>query len=184
MGTIPTITTFTAGQELTAAELNNMKDVSDFWALTPRCSCYQGSAQTLSTATGTAINMDTEIYDIVQSGDTASHDTSTNNTRLYCRTAGKYEVAGQVQFNSNATGVRVAMIRLNAAGSYSGGTALVQNTQGALSGGSTSAACIPTEVELAVGDYIELFGYQTSGGNLALATGQANTFVRMKLTGS
>ena len=35
MGTIPTITTFTAGAVLTATQMNNMKAVADFWALTP-----------------------------------------------------------------------------------------------------------------------------------------------------
>lgn len=185
MGTIPTIPTFTAGQVLTAAELNNMKDVADFWALTPRCFAYSGVPQTLTTGVFAAINFNEEVYDVVQSGDSPSHDTATNNTRIYIRTAGKYEIGAQIEFASNASGNRQTMVRLNAAGSYTGGTLLAVNYQSPASGVSTSCAIPTTEFDFGVGDYIEVFAYQSSGGNLNTVTGAAGvTFLRTKLTGS
>ena len=184
MGTIPTITTFTAGAVLTAAQLNNMKAVSDFWALTPRCYAYQTAAQTLTTAVAAAIVLETEVYDIVQSGDSPSHDLVTNNSRVHVRTTGKYEVSGQVYYATNATGTRSAEIRLNAAGAIGGGTRLSLNQQTAVSGVGTPATAPPIEAALSAGDYVEIFGTQTSGGNLNTAGGSGLTFLRIRLTGS
>lgn len=184
MGTIPTIPSFSAGAVLTAAQMNNVKAVSDFWALTPRCSVYQSAPQSIPNSTVTAIAFDVEVYDIVQSGDSPSHDNTTNNTRVYIRTTGKYEISGQVYYASNATGVRLADIRLNAAGSGAGGTRLVLNQNSPLSGVGTPVACVPIEASLTAGDYVEIFGQQTSGGALNTAGGLGLTFLRIRLTGS
>ena len=120
----------------------------------------------------------------MQSGDTPMHDNATNNTRIVCRTGGKYEITGQVQIGSNATGVRTAQIRLNSAGNAGSGTLLAINQQGAVSGGATSVGIIPVEAVLSAGDYIEMFGTQTSGVNLTTVVGAGLTFMRMKLTGA
>ena len=178
MGTIPTIPTFTAGAVLTAAQLNNMKAVSDFWALTPRCSAYPTAAQSVTTNAWLSIALTAEVYDIVQSGDAASHDNATNNSRIYARTTGKYEVTGQVAFVSNATGYRMARVLQN------GSTVLIESHQSAVSGVSTSVPIPPVEFALTAGDYIEMQGYQTTGGALDTLQGVRNTFLRMKLTGS
>lgn len=185
MGTIPTFPTLVDGQIVTATDFAAIKAVSDFWALTPRCYAYQNTGQSLSNSTSTAITLDAEVYDVVQSGDSPSHDTATNNTRLVCRTTGKYEITGQVQFASNATGTRQAQIRLNAAGSGAGGTLLAAATQSPLTGISTSVSVLPIEAQLAAGDYIEIFGVQSSGAALNTTAGFLGlTFLRMKLTGS
>ncbi|MFQ6170362.1 hypothetical protein ACK8HX_02045 [Oryzobacter sp. R7] len=185
MGTIPTYPAFVAGSVLTAAQLNLARDVDTFWALTPRCSVYQAVATSVvhsaAVTTGTVIAFDTELFDIVQSGDTEMHSTSSNTSRLVIRTPGKYEIAGQVQFVTNATGIRVAQIALNAAGVYGAGTLLVQNSQGALSTGSTSCATGVVEAQLVAGDYLELFGAQSSGAALNTSIGRANTWLRCKL---
>jgi hypothetical protein len=184
MGTIPTITTFVAGTELTAAMLNEVKAASDFWALTPRCYAYASGAQSLASGVYTAIAFDSEIYDIVQSGDSPSHDAATNNTRLYVRTSGKYEITGQVYFATNATGSRSADLRLNAAGNPAGGTRIALNQQTALSGVGSPATAPVIEYPLVTGDYVEIFGMQNSGGALNTAGGSGLTLLRMKLTGS
>lgn len=184
MGTIPTGPTFVAGQKLTAAQLNSMNDVSAFWALTPRCYAYSNTAQSIPNTTGTVVALDAEVYDIVQSGDTASHDLVTNNSRIVVRTTGKYEITGQIQFASNATGIRTAQVRLNAAGAVGSGTLLGTNQQSPLTGASTSVGLTPVEVALTAGDYVEMFATQTSGGALNTVSGQGTTFLRIKLTGS
>lgn len=181
MGTIPTTPSFTAGEKLTAAKLEQVCDAVDFWALTPRCYAYRSVVQSISTATYTAVDLDAEVYDIVQSGDTASHSTSTDPSRIYVRTAGKYEIAGQVMFNANATGARIAQVRLNGVG-----TVLSESSQQAITTvGIDTGVPFPTvELALTAGDYIELFAYQGSGGNLDVEFGQGRTFLRLKLTGS
>ena len=70
MGTIPTITTFTAGAILTAPEMNSIKAANDFWALTPRCSVYQSSVTSISNsaATWTVVAFQAEVFDVVQLG--------------------------------------------------------------------------------------------------------------------
>jgi len=185
MGTIPTIATLASGAVVTSAYLNSLKAANDFWAATPRCYAYASAvATTFISGTPNVVTLDAEIYDIVQSGDTPMHDNATNNTRIVCRTAGKYEITGQVQIGSNATGVRTAQIRLNSAGNAGSGTLLAINQQGAVSGGATSVGIIPVEAVLSAGDYIEMFGTQTSGVNLTTVVGAGLTFMRMKLTGA
>ncbi len=95
MGTIPTFPTFTAGVAPSAATLNLMRDTVNFWALTPRCSVYLSTVQNINNNTSTPIAFDAELFDIVQAGDTESHNVTTNNSRVVIRTAGKYEVTGQ-----------------------------------------------------------------------------------------
>ena len=186
MGTIPTITTFTAGAVLTATQMNNMKDVADFWALTPRCSVYQSSVTSISNsaASWTVVAFQAEVFDVVQSGDSPMHDNVTNNSRIVIRTAGKYEIAGQVQFASNSTGYRAVSVRLNAAGSGSGGTLLAQTNVDASSTTVVSVPLPAVEVDLSVGDYIEAFGQQNSGGALNTVAGSGISFLRVKLTGT
>jgi hypothetical protein len=99
MGTIPTIATAVAGTVATAAYMNSVKAASDFWALTPRAYVYQSSVTSVanSAATWTLLPMQAEVFDIVQSGDSPMHDTTTDPSRIYVRTTGKYEINGQVQ---------------------------------------------------------------------------------------
>lgn len=182
MGAVPTIATYPAGAMFTSAYANSIKAAYDFILSTPRCSVYQSAPQSIPNTTSTAVAFDLEVYDVVQSGDSPSHDNTTNNTRVYIRTTGKYEISGQVYFASNATGSRTADIRLNAAGSGAGGTRLVLNQQAPLSGAGTAVGCIPVEASLVAGDYVEIFGQQTSGGALNTAGGLGLTFLRLKLT--
>lgn len=185
MGTIPVAPSFVAGEKPSGAKMTSIKTAVDFWAGPPKCSVYQGTtATTMTTGVSTVIGFDTELFDVVQSGDTPSHDTATNNSRIVCRTAGKYEISGQVMFASNATGSRVVQVRMNAAGNAASGTQICQTSQGPVSGASTSVPIGPIEVDLAVGDYIEMFGLQASGGNLASNTGRANTYLRMAMSGT
>lgn len=186
MGTIPTISTFTAGAVLTAAQLNEMKAAVDFWALTPRAYVYQSSVTSVanSAASWTLLPMQAEVFDIVQSGDSPMHDTTTDPSRIYIRTTGKYEINGQVQIVLNSAGYRAAQVRLNAAGSGSGGTRLALNVVDASSAALVSLPIPTVEVALTAGDYVELFAQQNSGGALNTIVGAGVTFLRVKLTGS
>ena len=186
MGTIPTIPTFTAGAILTAAQMNNIKAANDFWALTPRAYVYQSSVTSVanSAASWTLLPMQAEVFDIVQSGDSPMHDTTTDPSRVYIRTTGKYEINGQVQIVLNSAGYRAAQVRLNAAGSGSGGTQLALNVVDASSAALVSLPIPTVEYDLTAGDYVEMFAQQNSGGALNTIVGAGVTFLRVKLTGA
>ena len=186
MGVIPTIATATAGTVATAAYMNSIKAANDFWALTPRAYVYQSSVTSVanSAASWTLLPMQAEVFDIVQSGDSPMHDTTTDPSRIYIRTTGKYEINGQVQIVLNSVGYRAAQVRLNAAGSGSGGTQLALNVVDASSAALVSLPIPTVEVSLTEGDYVEAFAQQNSGGALNTIVGAGVTFLRVKLTGS
>ena len=183
MGTIPTISTFTAGAVLTATQQNNIKAAVDFWAQPPMVYAWNSAGITLANSTSTLVALDSEVYDIVQSGDTASHDNTTNNSRLFIRTSAKYRIYAQVQFATNATGNRVITVRKNSGGSIAGGTLLYTVTQGAVTGTSTSVTIASPPTPLVNTDYIEMFASQSSGGALN-AGGDVTTYLAFELAAS
>lgn len=166
MGTIPTIPTFVAGSVLTASQLNQIKTVSDFWAAPPRCQAFDSAgATTLTTGVTATVPLGGENFDVVMVGDTGMHDLVTTNSRVVARTAGKYRVTGYLSFASNATGTRQGTLLLN------GVTNLVATSVPASPSTSTNITIGPKTVTMAVGDYVELTAFQTSGGNLGLNGG-------------
>lgn len=164
MGTIPTIPAFVAGTVVTAAMLNQIKTVNDFWAAPPRCQAFDTAGGSPASGASFTIALGGENFDVVQAGDTPMHDLVTTNSRIFCRTAGKYRVTGYISFASNATGTRQGAIILN------GTTTLILDQRSASPSTSTSFTIGPKTVTLNVGDYVELQAVQTSGAALALNT--------------
>lgn len=103
-----------------------------------------------------ALTFDSERVDVG-----AMHDTSTNTGRITVPTGGGgfYAIGGQIEFASNATGRRGIQIRLN-------GTTVIARQEEANLGANDHPLTIATVYQLAAGDYLELMGYQNSGGNL------------------
>ena len=186
MGVIPTIATATAGTVATAAYMNSIKAANDFWALTPRAYVYQSSVTSVanSAATWTLLPWQAEVFDIVQSGDSPMHDTTTDPSRVYIRTTGKYEINGQLQIVQNTNGYRAVQVRLNSAGSATGGTQLILNVEDASAAALVSMQIPAVEVALTAGDYVEAFAQQNSGTALNTIVGSGVSFLRVKLSGS
>lgn len=88
------------------------------------------------------------------------HDTSTNNSRITCLLAGYYVIIGQIEFQENDTGIRAAGIKLN------GLTYIAITHQNNVGASLHTSVQVATLYHLAVNDYVELYGYQNSGGNL------------------
>ena len=103
-----------------------------------------------------ALPFDTNEYD-----NSGIHSTTVNATRLTAPISGIYAVTGNVDWNSNATGIRELFIREN-------GTALVAATFIPASALYTLAQEVTTQVQLNAGDYVELAAYQDSGGALSV----------------
>lgn len=178
MGTVPTVPTFTVGQILTAAECNELSDALNFWAKPPRCYAYRSAALSIANTTWVSIGFDAELYDDVQSGDSPMHDNSTNNSRIYARTTGRYEIQGAINFtNTGAGGVRAVRVIKNG----STATEYAYGNKDAMTTGHTFVHTPTTETSLTAGDYIELQAYQQSGGSLALTPSDASKcFVKVK----
>jgi hypothetical protein len=119
---------------------------------------YQTASQSVaSSSTWTPILLDTSGIDTY-----GGHSTTSNTSRYVCQQAGIYQCGGSITWAANATGYRAARIAHN-------GSA-VQGSEVYLPGGSVSGqttVVVTVPVALAVGDYIEIHGWQSSGGALS-----------------
>lgn len=123
---------------------------------------YHSAAQAIVTATPTALAFDSERFDT-----NAIHDTSTNNSRLTCKTAGVYVISASVQFAANATGLRAVNIVVN-------GSVYIapMRFMAVTDAGNASLVTNTTIYQLAVNDYVQVLVQQNSGANLnVLANG-------------
>jgi len=115
---------------------------------------YNSPAQSIPNATATVLAFNGEKYDT----DTI-HDNVTNNSRLTCKTAGKYLIFLNAAFESNNVGYRWYEARVN------GVTIIAFSIQNAVNGlGSTFP--VVTTYGLSVNDYVEALVKQNSGGAL------------------
>lgn len=151
-----------AGNVLTEAQLDVLGDDIVFLANPPKCRVYKSTAFAhTSSGSWVAVTFDSERMDT----DTM-HSTVTNTSRITFTTAGTYLVGGELTFETNATGVRGARIRLG------GATVLVESPIQAGSAAEEGRCPVSTLYAFTAGQYVELEGYQTSGGSLNV---KANT---------
>jgi hypothetical protein len=161
---VPSSHTFVDGVATSSEQNTYVRDPIAFLLRPPTAELRQIVAQTLTTAVGGAITFTTEDLDSDPDG-TGGHDNLTNPSRYTARYPGWYMVSGAVCFVANATGMRHAYLRVNGAdvlGSVGSCTPSAADV--------VAANCRPRKVFLNQADYVELVGYQSSGGNL-------NTFV-------
>lgn len=137
----------------------------------PRCVAYAAGTQALTTATFTAIALDTEDLDV-----SGMHSNVTNNSRITIPTGGDglYLVIGYLQYAGSAAGaVRQVDIRKNGA-TFLAQTLLTPN-------GVNNIANMATWLGVLVAtDYVELIGFQDTGGNLNV--GSASRFAASSLS--
>lgn len=140
--------------DLITASIWNADIVNNLTALAAGARVYHNAAQSIANSTPTVLAFNSERYDT----DTI-HDTVTSNSRLTCKTAGKYLIAASVEFAGNATGYREVALLLN------GATVIANQTVPSGLAGALSVA-VAAEYALAVNDYVEARVFQTSGGPL------------------
>ncbi|MEU6347230.1 hypothetical protein ABZ883_40560 [Streptomyces sp. NPDC046977] len=163
--TVPVIATETPGLVVTSALWNAaVKAMGDFLMGggsngVPRFQGYQGSAQSLSTATFTSITLDQETID-----SDGGHSTTTNPSRYVIQVPGTYFLLGEACFPSNATGNRGSRLQVNGA-NVQGAATMIPTASGNACGAPAGAL-----VALNAGDYVEIQGFQSSGGALNTAT--------------
>lgn len=160
MPAVPTAPTVGPGVPSTS-QLNQFRDAIRFLQTKPIAQLRQTSAQTFTTAVFTPVQFNSEVFDLDPDG-VGGHDNSTNNTRWTCRYPGYHLVSGLVTYNGNGTGARHAGLRIN-------GAEVVSSYMSVTPTGADVNGVAPHAMRLLldVGDYVELVGYQSSGGNLA-----------------
>ena len=116
---------------------------------------YHDTAQSISPNTPTALAFNSTRWDTDN-----IHDPVTNNSRLTCKTAGKYLIAATAGFDIEiTTGIRSIAIRLN------GTTNIILVSWNRNQNGPTWMDCA-TIWDMGVGDYVEVVVEQGSSGSL------------------
>lgn len=139
------------------------------------CALTQSSAQSISNSTQTDLTFDTETFDT-----DAYHSTSSNTTRITIPSGkgGYFLVTARVAYASNSTGSRGLWLLKN------GATYLGTSFGQPASTGDLTTIQINQIVNLAVGDYITMNAYQSSGGSLNTATDQGKTYFGIQYLGA
>lgn len=138
-------------------------DVADI-VRPPAVKLVAQAVQALSSGVNTALTFGagSEEYDYP-----GLHDVATNTSRITVTKAGRWEFKGTVQI-ANTTAVTSMSATIGKNG------AMVQPAFGRIrhsGAGSTVAASVVTVIEMAVGDYAELYGVQSSGVSLNTQAG-------------
>jgi hypothetical protein len=124
----------------------------------PGCRLTNSVAQVLTNDTFTAIAFDTQRW---QRG--GIHSTTTNNTRITISDTGKWLVGGNLGYEPHATGRRMILIRVDGT-VYE--TAIANPGFAPSVGLGNLGLATNTVLDLTAGQYVELIGYQSSGGDL------------------
>jgi len=115
---------------------------------------YHTAAQAIPHGTGTVLAFNSERWD----NDTI-HDTAVFNSRLTCKTPGKYLAITHIGWARSATGRRELYL-------YYNGTTVIAALSDSVVADIEIYQCVSTIYDLALDDFIEVMVYQTSGGPL------------------
>jgi hypothetical protein len=150
------------GTPITAAKLNNIEQGVFDAHLMPAVRVYHNTSPTVLTATHTALPFNSERFDTAGGAASTQHDNVTNNSRLTCRYAGKYQIGAGVEFGTSTAGLfRIVQLRLN------GATMIAREVVAP----SQNTNLTPVTIyDLAVNDYVEVVVYQDSGSTMTLVS--------------
>jgi hypothetical protein len=124
------------------------------WGTPDGARVYNDADETIPDSTATALTFNSERYD-----NGGLHSSVSNTSRLTAQKAGVYTIFGHVEWEGNAVGYRQLSIY------WSGGYKIAQQTF--VPGyGSSFNMSIASVWHLAAGEYVELWVFQTSGGDL------------------
>jgi hypothetical protein len=160
VATVPVFRTWVAGEIVTAAFMNtNIRDAGNFFVAVPVAVLRQTVAQSFPNSTFTALLLDTE--DIDRDG---GHSTVTNTSRYTGQTPGWYTVQGSINWAASTAGQRTIVFRPNggAATTYKNKVQIPMTT----TVGSGSIVTVATFFMNGTTDYVEVVGWQNSGGAL------------------
>lgn len=154
---VPNPATAVPGEFLTSALWNaQVRDAVGFLTHVPVFSAQQTVQQSYgsNSSSPAPVLLDSETLD-----SDGGHSTTTSTSRYTVQTAGIYSAIGTVAFVTAATGSRAVLIAVN-------GVAVRQTVLPTLATGNTWSGQCSWMGPLSVGDYVEMWAWQTSGGNL------------------
>lgn len=163
--TLPTMPTWTTGQEITSSLLNQITTYSVFWANPPMFRMYQSVAQSVGTGSFTQITFDVSAWD------TDSGRSSVTPYNFVIPFAGRWEFKWKVGWAVNATGSRMSALYQNGSADTGGQTTTQAVTTASR---TTDAAASPMTVSCSVGDVMGIYALQDSGGSLNTDVGSAS----------
>jgi len=161
--TYNTISTFTAGQVLTAAQMNDLGENSNNFRVPPMCRVKQTSGTSISDASNTILAFDAEDFDT-----DGMHDNATNNSRITINTAGVYLVIASVRYTAGVSDdTRISILK-------NGGNVGIDERG---PNNTRSGQQVMGYYDLAVSDYLEAQVYQNNSANTARTTDTPYTFL-------
>jgi hypothetical protein len=141
----------------------------------PQVKAWHSTLVSLANSTTTVIPLQTELWDTTGT----MHSTTVDTSRLVAPIDGRYLILANLGFVQNAVGRRICQVRLNAGGSGVAGTNISEENHMASPLGSTVVGT-KFEYDLIAGDYVEMFGNQSSGGALDSAAVINQTWMSMR----
>lgn len=172
---VPVTATKAVGNKVSATWANdNVKAPIDFLLNPPRCQISNSVGQSISDATLTVLNFDTEAYDSA-----SMHDPVTNNSRITIPETGLYLVHMYVRFD--ATTVTFTRARLQCR--LNGATAVINHATSGASAATDNWFSVARSFErtFTAGDYIELLVIQTSGASRTTSPGNNLTGMTVRM---
>lgn len=140
------------------------------------CSLYNSANISVANVSNVVLTFNSEFYDT-----DGYHSTSSNTSRITVPSgkAGKYLINAKIVWASNATGVRVIHFQKN--GTLDNNVVCLT----AVNGDETRMGAAMV-YDLAVGDYVELVTYQSSGGSLNVmgTSGASGVFFQASYLGA
>lgn len=161
MPIVPEVPDFSSGLS-SSTQMQQLADAVSFALGPPIAQMRQIVAQTITNATLTSITFTAEDVDTDVDG-TGGHSTSVNTSRFVARYPGWYVCAGGISYAASAVGSRLCDFNVNGIAANGGRVWLPAHAA------VNAIAARSVKVYLAIGDFVELVGYQTSGGNLDTA---------------
>lgn len=157
---VPSPRTATAGEYETGAFMNMLRDAINFLTNKPYAFVYQSAGQSVANNANTALSFDATVWDSY-----GGHSNTTNNTRYTAQVAGTYGVLCHAAWPQNSTGARQLE-------PFKNGTAYTSGSQlPATQSTNWTVHETYTQMYLAVGDYVEAWVVQMSGGALTANSG-------------
>ena len=173
--TYNTISTFTSGQVLTAAQMNEIGTNSNNYRVPPLCRLALTGTSSV-TSGGAGLIVPFGAADV----DTDTMATTGAGAKITIKTAGVYQVSFAVLWTAGTSGnVRQATVRKNSTGTAQGMSGIFSDgNHAAMSNGLIISLKNSTLTSLAVNDTLDLNVFQDSGGPITVGAGNvAATFL-------
>jgi len=146
------------GVNQNSKRINDLNDKFTLHSVDASIKVTHNVAQSIASGAVPMLAFNTEIFKV-----NVAHDNVVNNSRLICTVAGKYLIHGKIEYDANVDGSRAVGIKLNTSidiGEVNRVPNLIER----------SRVEVVVIYNLNVGDYVELYPYQTSGGLLNITT--------------